>query len=59
MIAMTVKQLIAELQMFDPDLPVYVHHPHEFWGEVERLEICDPRPGIGAPYPRRLELLPG
>jgi hypothetical protein len=53
---MTVKQLIAELQMFDPDLPVYVHHPHEFWGEVESLEVCEPRPGVGADYPKRLEL---
>jgi len=32
---MTVKQLIVELQKHDPDLPVFVHHPHEFWGEAE------------------------
>ena len=53
---MTVKQLIAELQKYDPALPVYVHHPHEFWGEVNSLEVCEPRPGAVEPYPKRLEL---
>jgi hypothetical protein len=51
----TVKQLIAELYKYDSDLPVYVHHPHEFWGEVETLEIREPRLGVWE-YPRRLEI---
>ena len=55
---MTVKQLIVELQKHDPDLPVFVHHPHEFWGEAECLEVCEPRPGVAGEYPRRLEISP-